>query len=340
MMVKRILTYIFIISFSAIIAYFIWFFFSHMIVPVKGSPREIQVIEWPHDGYYKYRPGIHFNKWYNVHFRINSDGYHGEDFTEKRGTRVVVIGESSVMGVNYTHTKTWPARLEYYLGVEVLNCGIAGSLSANHVNMVDEILALKPDLIIYYAGINDHQTKAEGRYPGRKIANCGRLRYFKGWLVFKKIQVRFLLLKLLGYDINNILPFKEWRSKYRSNLERLIEKVDVPFVIVTQVLDYPEEVFKALANGEKVIEKISMNQRRWQVFFRHQDLLAIQKKVAKKYNIPLIDIHRDFYISKLQDKHLFDDYVHLTPQGNDALAKIIARKLKSNSILSNCLQNL
>ena len=97
---------------------------------------------------------------------INSNGFRGRDFAGDKGAnyRIVALGESTTFGFTITATdRPWPERLEQLIHdrlklqrpVEVINAGVpAFDLSNNVARVPVDILALKPDMIISYHGLN------------------------------------------------------------------------------------------------------------------------------------------------------------------------------------------
>jgi lysophospholipase L1-like esterase len=93
--------------------------------------------------------------------RLISHGPHGlraERRTPSAGVRVAAIGGSSTYGVGVSDEETWPRVLEGELGsgVEVLNFGVPGYTTAEHVIQTALGLSdLAPRVAIYYVGWND-----------------------------------------------------------------------------------------------------------------------------------------------------------------------------------------
>lgn len=77
--------------------------------------------------------------------------------------RIVVIGASTTFGIGLTVDESWPFQLQSilqdqygYQHVEVVNLGVPGYYSLNSVvNLESHGLALEPDLVINYDGVND-----------------------------------------------------------------------------------------------------------------------------------------------------------------------------------------
>jgi len=320
---------------STLTAYFLWVFFSYLIVPFDPPSYTIKINTWPQDGYFKILPGKYQNDKYNTFYSINSKGFRGPEYSVKGSKyRIIAIGESSTMGIESNDLETWPTKLQKYVtedghSVEVINCGIGSSTSDHHLKMIEsEIIEYEPDIILYYAGVNDHSISASERYPGPGLWPKGRINYFKTWVIYKKAQMRFILLKWFAFDLEYIFPYpNNWKAKYTNNLKGMIAATKSSkclFVIITQVMDCPLEVFEDLASNSENLNKILQMKNKQRVFFlRQNDLLRIQTRIAKENDIKVIDLYAAFFKAKKSGVKIFYDNIHLTPEGN----KLIARRL-------------
>ena len=98
--------------------------------------------------------------------RINHRGFRGPEIPDNKGNtyRIVALGESTTFGCTMSEDdKPWPELLEQLIRerlrphrpVEVINAGVpAYNVTHSVKRMTDEILPLKPDLIITYHGVN------------------------------------------------------------------------------------------------------------------------------------------------------------------------------------------
>ncbi len=97
---------------------------------------------------------------------VNQFGYRGEAVAipKPRGEyRIIAIGASTTFGIGLAASETWPAQLQGllrdrygYQQVQVVNLGVPGYFSLNSlVNLATHGLALEPDLVIDYDGVND-----------------------------------------------------------------------------------------------------------------------------------------------------------------------------------------
>jgi lysophospholipase L1-like esterase len=97
-------------------------------------------------------------------FSYNNFGFRGEDIAAPKPDgvfRIVCIGGSTTEEGN-SNDRTYPhmlqAKLRAWLGtdrIEVLNCGIVGATSNTERQRMPDFLALQPDLILHYNGVND-----------------------------------------------------------------------------------------------------------------------------------------------------------------------------------------
>jgi len=96
---------------------------------------------------------------------LNSRGLRGAEFSEStKAFRIVALGESTTFGITLgAKDRPWPEilqdlineRFSPHLPVEVINAGVpAYNLSNNLARLTEEILPLKPDMIISYHGYN------------------------------------------------------------------------------------------------------------------------------------------------------------------------------------------
>lgn len=100
---------------------------------------------------------------------VNSLGFRGPEIAREKGDRfrIVALGESTTMGVTLeAEDRPWPEVLEGLIRermpgsppVEVINAGVAGyTLEDGLVRLEEDVLPLKPDLLISYHGYNGYK---------------------------------------------------------------------------------------------------------------------------------------------------------------------------------------
>ncbi len=325
------------------VGYWLWVYGSYLAVPFQAPPYVIQekIVRAP-GGYPKLVPGVYRNDRYGIDYRIGSRGFRGPEFSARKSAgvrRYIALGASSTLGLESPDDRTWPSRLQRLLGragrVEVINAGVGGTSSKDHLAMLrGELLDYGPDAILYYEGRNDHAYSGFERYPGPALYPAGRLAFLGDWKALKAIQARFLLRRWFGREIDPADPpaAGSWQGVYAENLRAMIRASrarGVPFIIVTQALDYPVGALEALSRGDRrgAFERLSMRDGSWVELMRHLDVLRFQASAASETRQPLIDVYKDVYDAKERGAVLFFDQVHLTPEGNEVLAGAIARGL-------------
>lgn len=129
-------------------------FFQHMVV--AGPPEGPAFRLIPNQSM----------KFANSEYFINSFGFRNREVPFEKGERfrIIALGESTTMGITLEpEDRPWTEWLESLIGehcgegteVEVLNAGVAAhTLADSLARFDDEILPLKPDLLLSYHGYN------------------------------------------------------------------------------------------------------------------------------------------------------------------------------------------
>ena len=99
------------------------------------------------------RPSI--NGGDRILYRVNRDGYRGEELLTEPRTRIVIYGDSFIQGEFSALENTFAERLEYHLSellgfdVEVVNAGVAGYGPDQALRKMEiELATLSPDLVV------------------------------------------------------------------------------------------------------------------------------------------------------------------------------------------------
>jgi lysophospholipase L1-like esterase len=322
--------------------------------PTRQTEYDIKIIEFnqgTRDKYFKLTSGKHpvLPFWGYEYCRINSLGFRGKDFlpySKGRGARIICVGESSTVGMESTEEHTWPGRLEYYLNqrfpdkFEVINTGFPGSKSLDQLNLIRyELVKYQPDLILIYAGINDIELALRDK---RKAIN--RFVYQIHASLYYRFMPYTLMVEKLSTIIQrsanaaNVYIFKP-RSDYAQNIEGVIktcQENNVGLIFIRQLLYYrggdfildnstPQELKSFRGPRQKnYIKNFPAGSRH----YRHNQQVAVLQDLCRKYNVEMLDFRKDF----LENMHgrpedFFIDYVHLKPEANDLLARLISQRI-------------
>jgi lysophospholipase L1-like esterase len=122
-------------------------------------------------------------------YRINSHGMRGPEFAKaKSGVRILALGNSCTFGWGVPYDQIWTCRLQQAIHqrlpgqtFEVLNAGVPGYSSYQGKIYFDELLPLKPDIVLIMFGWNDHAPAGKGiidseeKMPGTAILDAQNL---------------------------------------------------------------------------------------------------------------------------------------------------------------------
>ena len=186
---------------------------------------------------YRFRPNSKF-RFYKCDLRINNVGFRGHDVAVSKGNtyRIVAIGESTTFGFTFEPPdRPWPDLLEEMIRtrlnlarpVEVINAGFPASTIEDSLWRIDQdILELKPDMIISYHGINGFPLLSDAmpkltdpdppKYTERALTLFANLEY--RWNVYQFNRHRFANLQQHPPAFGNVLD-----SKYAADTRRLVQ---------------------------------------------------------------------------------------------------------------------
>lgn len=114
--------------------------------------------------------GYFSNRWLRSTVTTNSDGFREREFDAKPagGYRIAVVGDSFAFGNGINADQRFSAHLQQALSprVEVLNFGVAGANTPEHVGLIhDRLPVIAPDFILVQWFVNDVEHTASSRPP-------------------------------------------------------------------------------------------------------------------------------------------------------------------------------
>lgn len=284
------------------------------------------------------------------HIAINSHGFRGDDFTIQKPPntiRIVCLGASTTFsGEAASNAATWPSLLQQHLQqdfpkvkVEVINAGVPGYVAADNLkNLKHRVLALDPDLVIYYELNNQIVADTEA------LAREGGLLPPSQSAIVRAIVDHSLLANLVDKNLKIYLRGRSTDARIDSiplSLPtRFIEELDemrrilvargVPMVVSTFVVKYRRDQERAtqIANAD--------------VAFYYMPWMSIEGLLHAMdvYNQAILDFARSKHLSAIDDRFAvpadaahFVDCMHLSTLGNMVMADRFARGLRSSGVL-------
>ena len=302
--------------------------------------------------YYKMAPGIHDAPApYTTKYRVNSLGFRGEDFNPQGKapgvTRIFAVGQSSTFGAESADGETWPARLRYYLstrkpgGYEVINAGFDGYHSRHMKNLVlQELGRYQPDMLIFYAGLNDlnFETGLEQKKTSELALAIHRTLYYRWSMLYTLVSEKAAVMtqgnpaagigyvdKSLEHFTQNMTAVLNWCKAQKVQCVIVREMVhSVPSLFLRDSVTV-KEAQDSLSGGTR--DKSGSTYAAPLTLHRYSELAKTLKSLSASYGVPFLDVRPAMFEALEEGKKLMFDYGHLTPVGNDILAREIAKHI-------------
>lgn len=282
-------------------------------------------------------------------FTINSKGFRGNEFEEKKidtnRIRIFAVGESSTMGLESSEFDTWPAKLQYYSdgrgkNYEVINAGFGSYSSLNYLNLIrHELIKYSPDIFIIYSGANDLNIyrNLTRKMVSDLISEIHKIFYYKSMLytlVLEKVSVMISLnpVPFLFYDSTDMEEFE----KNILEIVRISKERGIKLIFVRQMVYLPAELCLSeeptmdevkMAYKNNFQDKNGVGYMSYVLAFKHFKIMKRVKGIALKNNISFQD-YREFFCQAEKDGlKVFYDYVHLRPEANDLLGRLISENI-------------
>jgi len=302
------------------------------------------------DGYFKFPPDRTLHQ-YGLFkdptpIRINSLGFRGPDFEADKPDgifRVICMGGSSTFGYFARDRFTYPALLERRFAerlparkVEAINAGIPHADSDNLLAMLqDELTGYEPNVITIYTGFNDAYYLMDATAFQKSLRWIHS--HFATYVAFKRLVTalggpqmhsRWARYRKTVNQESVRVQVDLHAERYERNLRELLadardSEIEVFFILQSVDLvnkrrkgevrtTYAEEV-RAAENHLQQEGWIDFHETTLLVQFR---LMEILRTLAREENVPIVDN------IAILDEHpeYFASYVHLTENGNGALA--------------------
>jgi len=278
--------------------------------------------------YYKFTPGKYEMLSLPFSYTINSLGFRGYEFSTTKSKdikRIFALGCSTTFGLGVVDNQTYPYYLNELLKnsgrkYEVINCGLPTALTYHIYELFsNEIINYEPDIIIISESIND------ALFVTPQIKNF----WYKlhSSLYYRSMLYTLLLEKYSALKRNDSRPFFIFYNKsiphyYKYYLERIIKlakEKGIKVILFNEPMlsdvNFPNDLDKLEIMYRDTFDS-SISPLIKQRYYNKQ-----MEIIAKENNIDFIDAAK-----LIEEKpHLFLDIVHLSAEGNELLAKLIAK---------------
>lgn len=291
----------------------------------------------------------------NRTYTINAMGCRGRDFSAAKPAgvrRIVILGGSSVFDLYATDGEDWPHLVEEKLrrtipgGVEVINGGVPGHATFDALGrLYSQVWTWDPDYVLLYSAWNDvkYFTRLDRNHPLISLfppvgEEADPLRSYQGILdellcssqLYVKLRTRYFLRKInLGAE--GVIPGGSTVDSY-GPLAVVQYRLDVQlFVDAARNLG----ITPVLLTEATLVTPSSTPQDQARIAYSYQHLthealahaLAeandTVRSVAREKGAKLIDLAAGLN----GQPNLFEDHVHTSKKGSEAIAEVVAEYL-------------
>ena len=319
-----------------------------------GSPaagvRDSLISYDPAAGIYTPTPGYEV-KGGNIHIKINSLGFRGDEFTRTKPAntvRIVVLGASTTFNSEVSsNDATWPARLQAKLrtsnpgvNVEVINASLGGYRSNENLkNLRHRVMPLDPDLVIYYEANNEIAADTGELAQRMGLASTSRQSALVATLskyslmfdlAYKNLAILVRSRASSAGKIDRIPP--ELPNHFISVLDEMratLAAKKIPFMLSTFIVKYRRNQDRAtqIANAD-----VAFYYMPWMSIDGMLDAMDVYNQAildyAKRQNLPVVDDREAIP----PDAEHFSDCMHLIDKGAEAMAERFARYFRETGL--------
>lgn len=316
-----------------------------------------------YDGYFKFPPNRTLKQYGMFQkptpIRINTLGFRGEDFSpekEPNSFRIICLGGSSTFGFFDRDEFTYPVILQRLLNerlqtgsprVQVINAGIPHFTSDNLVSIFkNELWKYSPDLITLYSSYNDavriiDMTTGQRalRWLHEHLAIYVALKRLSSMLGGPELHSKYAKYTNLSNEDYIKTQIALHREKFDKNLREIValaQQKGVHVLFIRQPIRMPEirgtspetkwTYEEDLKFAKHKLEHGEFLSSEEVTLIIHSELLQTQNEIAQLLSIPVVDNIRIVN----QHPEYFASYVHLTEEGNQALAATLAEAIMTN----------
>jgi lysophospholipase L1-like esterase len=284
---------------------------------------------------------------------INSRGYRGPEFTEKKEEgvfRILSIGDSCTFG---GYPNYWGKDQRFTINghrYEVINGGVEGYRSWQVLEKLRLSIKYEPDLVIIFVGNNDIFNNPPSfkrfteksflvkqlvyfRYLRRNVLDKSLLVYNLRTFLLRKVKPRLFKRVLRAEDFDKTKIYADYYPDfYEKNLLKMIKicrdnKIQVALVTLPCIIS-PNMSEAAVRRTHAPFYANNLGYVKI-IYDRYNEAI---KKVSQQENLPLADLAELF--DQMTDKEkYFTDLIHMSPQGYKMCKDTIEQVLRDAQII-------
>ncbi len=232
---------------------------------------------------------------------------------------------------------------------EVINAAVTGYQVFQHTAYIlSELIDYDPDLVIFMDGANDHYfNNPQHDYMGNNRYQFWKPRLqhasLKGWCTYgwlwlskysgfaRGVYAWMLNSDASSYDEMPVRSYKEYSSDAECIAQhKITAKKDFLRSVESNISILQHEGIKSLVCLQPMLvlrDTVLLSQNEKNFLHKDENVRLLYPVVngeldvlAKKYNVPYIDLNIDFNKKQYASKQLFVDYCHLSPAGGNVIA--------------------
>ena len=271
----------------------------------------------------------------------NSLGFRGQEISDTSGrVKIICIGGSTTECFYLSDGQDWPAVWQASLGKKywVNNAGLDGHSSFGHLVLLqNHIVNLKPKYVVFLVGCNDVAASEINNYEKEFLQ--GQKRWLEYSEIFNAISAIKRAKKAKDFGIHHqsiklteqsIVDTTDWNQKpnsaklfeYKQRLEKLVNTC-IKAGITTIFCSQPSILSAKEINGVFVGNRNFQGESAMHYAFKLKQFNNMTKDVCIENHLQFIDLE-----NRLKPLPIYYyDFFHYTPEGSDAIAKILSEDI-------------
>jgi len=309
------------------------FYYKNQFFPINRDIDFPEIYKKDTDLFWRFRENIttRSKQFSYLTYHINSSGYRGPEIEkEKKGFRILALGNSCTFGWGVENEDTWVCLLDKILdsrlnndNYEVINAGVPGySSHQGKIEFARKLVDLKPDMVLIMFGWNDHWAAGKGisdieqKMPGRVIIGLQN--------IFSKMKLYQFMRKMIlsASEKQEFVSLGEQKCKRRVSQQEYYLNLACLAHMARKNGAQPVFLIPPIADSKNYF-----NGTVTQLHLIHHAYQEQMRLLARQENILLIDLQQEFehFGNLFTDAH--GDPTHFNEKGHRVTAEAIARNI-------------